>query len=60
VSRFVGGETGFAGILRVAAGTIAGLVVYVGALWVTRSPDLAWVVERVGRRRATSAVEEMP
>ena len=60
ISRLLGGETGLAGIVRVAAGTIAGLVVYLGALWLTRSPDLAWVADRVGRRRATPASEEMP
>ncbi len=60
VSRLLGGETGLAGIVRVAVGTVAGLVVYVGALWLTRSPDLAWVTDRLGRRRAPSAIEEMP
>jgi len=60
ISRYVGGETGLRGILRVATATIAGLVVYGGTLWLTRSPDLAWVMDRVGRRRAPSGVEEMP
>ena len=60
ISRYVGGETGLRGILRVATATIAGLVVYGGALWLTRSPDLAWVTDRMGRRRAPSGVEEMP
>ena len=49
VSRLVGGETGLAGIVRVAAGIIVGLVVYGGALWLTRSPispgsRIGWVV----------------
>ncbi len=60
ISRAVGGVSGIGGIVRVGVGTAVGVAAYVGALIVARSPDLAWVVARLRRRRATSAAEEMP
>jgi putative peptidoglycan lipid II flippase len=60
ISRQVGDLTGLGGIMRIGIGTAAGIAVYASALWLTRSPDLAWVLARVRRRPAPSADGPMP
>lgn len=60
LSRMVGDLTRLGGIVRVAVGVVVGASVYLAALWLTRSPDLTWVLDRVGRRRRTSADQRLP
>jgi putative peptidoglycan lipid II flippase len=50
VRQVVGGTSGAGAVARVAAGTLVGVAAYGIALWVLRSPDLAWVQGRLSRR----------
>ena len=50
VARNVGGNAGAAAVLRVAAGTLAGVTVYVAALVALRTPEVAQLRRRLLRR----------
>jgi putative peptidoglycan lipid II flippase len=60
ISRWLGDPSRLGGIIRVAVGTLAGVAVYLLALWLVRSPELAWVQQRAGRSRRSSAAGRLP
>jgi putative peptidoglycan lipid II flippase len=49
VTRFVGANTGTDAVLRLAVGTVVGIVVYLAALVALRAPELDAVRNRLGR-----------
>ncbi len=51
VIRQVGGNAGLDAVVRLAAGTIVGSVVYVGVLMLLQAPELDWVRRRLPLRR---------
>ena len=53
VCRNLGGDAGREALLRVAVGTVVGVVVYVGVLLVLRGPELDEVRRRFGRSSGT-------
>jgi len=50
VARAVGDNSGVGAVARVVVGSIVGLAVYVGALWLLRSPELIAARDQLGRR----------
>lgn len=57
VSHEVGGNVGAAAVLRVAAGTVAGIVVYLAALAVLQAPELGEINGRFGPSRHAPAAQ---
>lgn len=52
VARLVGANSGAGSVLRVGAGTVTGIVVYVAVLLLLRTPELDQLVNRFVRRSA--------
>jgi putative peptidoglycan lipid II flippase len=50
VVRAVGDNSGAGAVVRVVVGSVVGLAVYVGALWLLRSPELMAARDQLGRR----------